>query len=145
MLDPCVQKGQPGSGEPDSTDYPPYSPSVMIARVILIWSWGVKTGHWRRLYLILLLPIFLATGCSSSGERRAAQTQYEQALAISKAGKTDQAIAALERATKADPSYTPAQSMLADMYKDKGDYARAGERYETLTKLEPKVAKHYSD
>lgn len=117
----------------------------MIARVNFRGSEGVKTGRSRRLYLILLLPILLSTGCGSSTERRAAQTQYEQALAVSKVGKTDQAIAALERATRTDPSYSPAQSMLADLYKDKGDYARAGERYETLTKLEPKVAKHYSD
>lgn len=115
----------------------------MIIPANHLWSEGVKTGRWRRLYLFLL--VLLVTGCGTSGERRLAQTQYEQALAVSRAGKTDQAIAALERAIRADPTYTPAQSMLADLYKDRGDYARAGQRYETLTRLEPKVAKHFSN
>jgi tetratricopeptide (TPR) repeat protein len=89
--------------------------------------------------------MLVAPGCAGSGDRSAAKVQYEQALAINQSGRGDQAIAALERATRADPSFKPAQSMLADLYKDRGEYAKAGQHYEALTKLEPKVAKHYSD
>lgn len=108
----------------------------------------MKTRRSRRLFLMLLVSLIVPSllsqsGCAASRRRKAARNDYNQALLIQKAGRPDQAIAALERATQADPKFTAAHTLLGDLYKNKGDYEKASQSYEASAKLEPKVPSHF--
>jgi tetratricopeptide (TPR) repeat protein len=69
---------------------------------------------------------------------------YVQGVLAYRAGDSGQAIDSLEGATARNPNLTMARSMLGDLYKDKGDYAKAAVQYKAVTKLDPYTAKsHY--
>jgi len=106
-------------------------------------EYRVKSGYWVCLFLTIFC--LSGVGCQGIRQRARAREDYDRAVRAQKIGQTDQAITALQMATKANPKLTPAHEMLGDIYRDKGDFERASQEYETCTTLEPKSALHLYD
>lgn len=98
-------------------------------------------GRTKRLFMVFVLCAAIG-GCSTIRQRRVANDQLQKAIFAKDNGNTQQAILALKQATKANPKLVPAHEMLGNLYKDTGDFDKAGQEYETLSQLQPKVASH---
>ena len=97
-----------------------------------------------------LLP--LAIGCASQGKSRPASAavapppaveKYVDGVRAYRTGDAQQAINALEDATRANPKLTMARLMLGDLYKDRGDYTKAANQYESVTELDPYTGRNF--
>ncbi len=101
----------------------------------------MNLGRTIRLIIIGSLCAGLG-GCTYFRQKRVANDQLQKAIYARENGSPEQAIIALKQATKANPKLVPAHVMLGDLYKEGGDFEKAGQEYQTLTQLEPKVASH---
>ena len=69
--------------------------------------------------------------------------KYVEGVKAQRAGKPDQAIAALEDAARANPKLTMARALLGDLYKDRGDYTQAADQYKAVTELDPYTGRNF--
>jgi protein O-GlcNAc transferase len=99
--------------------------------------------------LAACLALLIAAGCSLPFRRAAAPSgptsvdYYRQGLDAFRAGDRDAAVKALAEATRLNPDYADAHSLLGDIYKQSGDHASAATEYEAVTRLEPGVADNH--
>jgi tetratricopeptide (TPR) repeat protein len=69
--------------------------------------------------------------------------RYVEAVKAHRSGNRDQAITALEEATRTNPNLTMARSLLGDLYKERGDYTKAADQYKAVTELDQYTARNY--
>src|SRR5688500_15266087 len=95
----------------------------------------------RSLTLPSILMLLLAAGCAQQrkpgasggpGRPPAAVNKYVEGVGAYRAGNRDQAISALEDATRANPKLITARSLLGDLYKARGDYSKAADQYKAV-------------
>ena len=74
-----------------------------------------------------------------------ASDQYAEGLKLKKAGKIDEAIAAMERALKVRPDYAAVHQSVGVLYRKKGNFSKAEVHVRRAIKFQPKWANaHYS-
>ena len=99
--------------------------------------------------LVLSATALAFVGCArTAGPRVPPQQQalqlYVQGVQHHRAGETQAAIDALERAIAANPDLRMARSLLGDLYRARGDYLQASMQYEIITRNDPYTAdNHY--
>jgi tetratricopeptide (TPR) repeat protein len=76
-------------------------------------------------------------------ERPMAVEKYVEGVKAYRSGNAEQAIAALEVATRENPNLISARSLLGDLYKDRGDYSKAADQYESVTELDPYTGRNF--
>jgi tetratricopeptide (TPR) repeat protein len=100
----------------------------------------------KRRVATVILAAFAVTiaGCAGFSRRAPRRVsapkgigQYVAAVRAQSAGDEERAIAALEKATAANPELTMAQGMLGDLYRSRGEYDKAVPHYEAMTRLDP--------
>src|SRR3954466_12902686 len=99
-----------------------------------------------RVAIVLLAAVFSGFGCARSQPRYKPPVgvdEYIDAVLAQRGGDTGRAIESLEAATRRNPELTMARSMLGDLYKDQGEYQKAAQQYEVLTKLDPYTGRNY--
>jgi tetratricopeptide (TPR) repeat protein len=69
--------------------------------------------------------------------------KYLQGVKAQRAGKPNEAITALEGATRDNPKLTMARALLGDLYKERGDYTQAADQYKAVTELDPYTARNF--
>lgn len=106
------------------------------------------TSHFT--LLISVVSAVTIAGCAGPSRRPTAQAsapkgigQYVAAVRAHAAGNEERAIAALEKATTANPELTMAQGMLGDLYRSRGAYDKALPHYEALARLDPYTPENY--
>ena len=84
-----------------------------------------------------VLALVLA-GCQNKQkiDRPAAVEAYISAVEARQAGQDAEAIARLEAALAANPNLTMARRLLADLYRETGEYDRARQHYEVTSKID---------
>jgi len=82
-------------------------------------------------FLALAGSILSLAGCAS---RQAAEF-YVDAIVLKEMGRTDEAVEKLNTAVKADPRFSPAHSLLGDIYQESGQLPESAEAYEKAAKL----------
>lgn len=106
--------------------------------------------HTALLPLLLACVLLVAQGCAAN--RKAARAdltppvaveQYVGAVGAHRAGNDEQAISALERATRTNPRLIMARILLGDLYKERGDYTKAADQYLAVTDLDPYTARNF--
>lgn len=68
---------------------------------------------------------------------------YVAAVRAQRTGNREEAISALQEATRVNPRLTMARSLLGDLYKEGGDYSKAADQYRAVTELDPNYGKNY--
>lgn len=79
-------------------------------------------------------------GMGRSGRNARALDSYVRGVEQYHAGKADAAIDSLQTAIERNPSLTMAHALLGDLYRSRGNYSAAANRYEALTRLDPYTA-----
>lgn len=82
--------------------------------------------------LLLAAGVFSLLGCAS-GPRAA--DLYVDALVLKETGQADQAVEKLDAAVKADPRFSPAYSLLGDLYQQAKDYENSARAYRKAAEL----------
>jgi tetratricopeptide (TPR) repeat protein len=70
-------------------------------------------------------------------------TKYVEGVRAHRAGDDEEAITALEDATRTNPKLTMARTLLGDLYKERGDYTKAADQFRAVTELDPYSARGY--
>lgn len=99
-----------------------------------------KRMRWKRLLLSLSLALFLQIGAASS---RAAGAKSNEGVRLLEAGRLEQALSALEAATRDDPADARAASYLGRVYLATGNPDRAVEWTGRSVALEPDNAEYH--
>jgi tetratricopeptide (TPR) repeat protein len=97
----------------------------------------------RRLLLIVPIASAVLCGCAPKKPTTTASTRpvgidnYVQAVQSYDQGNKDAAVSSLTQAIQQNPNLTMARNLLASIYRDDGDYAKAADQYEAVTRLDP--------
>jgi tetratricopeptide (TPR) repeat protein len=126
-----------------STPRPSRTTATIVARK------GVSAG---------LIGALLAAGCAQQpgttapvdtrkigqpGTPTEGVTKYVEGVRAYRSGDQEQAISALEDATRANPKLTMARALLGDLYKERGDYTKAADQYKAATELDPYTGRNF--
>jgi len=84
---------------------------------------------------VFLLIFF--TGCGQAVKRPEAVKLYVDAVEYKSSGAEEKAIEKLRMASGEDKEFSPAYSLLGDIYRDMKDYRSSAEAYEKATELNP--------
>jgi tetratricopeptide (TPR) repeat protein len=109
--------------------------------------------------LVLSAGLLLAGGCArqaqpgqSGPQSQGAPTvatsaagvqRYVEAVRMQRSGKLEQAISTLEDAARTNPRLTMTRSLLGDLYKDRGDYSKAADQYQSVAELDPYTGRNF--
>ena len=97
----------------------------------------------RRLLLIVPIASALLCGCApkkpptTAATRPAGIDNYVEAVQSYDKGNKDAAVSSLTQAIQQNPNLTMARNLLASIYRDDGDYTKAADQYEAVTRLDP--------
>lgn len=99
--------------------------------------------------LLACMLLALGSGCAANRKARANLTppvaveKYIDGVRAHRTGDNDQAILALENATRTNPKLVMARILLGDIYKERGDYTKAADQYLAVTDLDPYTASNF--
>src|SRR5436305_191823 len=91
-----------------------------------------------RLRLVFAAVALLGVGAVGAARADEAADHYNLGLQLKRVGKVDEAIAEVEKAIVARPKYAAAHLTLGNLWRAKGDYAKAADEYEKTVGLESK-------
>lgn len=97
----------------------------------------------RRLLFIVPIASAVLCGCAPRKQPAPAATRpvgiddYVQAVQSYDKGNKEAAVAGLTEAIRQNPNLTMARNLLAGIYRDDGDYSKAADQYEAVTRLDP--------
>lgn len=111
---------------------------------------AITTSVARPARLVSLTCVLLAGGCAAPKKASPAPLtppvgaeKYVDGVRAYRTGDEDQAILALEDATRTNPKLIMGRLLLGDLYKERGDYTKAADQYLAVTELDPYTGRNF--